>query len=433
MRWDQSLRWMLMLSLEAHLGVALLVLLGFLSADFGTMLALAVGGSLLLALGGWLYQGGGRSMVLVVMLYPLVAVVGLVSYLLVGSALVAVVLAGLFYWRIMTVVPLQLYDYDYLRRFFSTAVVYGATLAIMAFSDKGHTADVFGMLAVLVGWYALVGYGEYLTRELPSGMSVDQRMLARLTWQQAQVQLGLTALYALAGSLVLGVLWGVWLLLQDPAKAVASYIFTPLFQLLEGGLAQLTEKTSQNKKVQDLLQPGGSDHPGADGSLADGPSLATLAMPYITGGLVLIAVLAISWWIWKRRNMSQIDAPPAPVTTAAPAQVSVIHPADTGSDGQSDQLRSLETKWSVPKDDPVRHTYYLFLRYMAGQGLVIEPDETSQEFLRRVRAVWTDAARILLAESITRVYEQHRYGQGGIKQEDIAQLLEDFHALESAP
>ncbi|MCK9905394.1 hypothetical protein MXD63_36080, partial [Frankia sp. Cpl3] len=63
--------------LEAQVIAALLALFGYLPVSFTAMFGFSLFAILSLSLGGWLYFGGGGSMGLHLLLYPLVGAVGI--------------------------------------------------------------------------------------------------------------------------------------------------------------------------------------------------------------------------------------------------------------------------------------------------------------------------------------------------------------------
>jgi hypothetical protein len=67
---------------------------------------------------------------------------------------------------------------------------------------------------------------------------------------------------------------------------------------------------------------------------------------------------------------------------------------------------------------------------MADAGLRIEPFETSQEYLRRLRREWPHPDALELAGRITRYYEQYRYLEKPLSSEELADLRDCVETIQ---
>ncbi len=431
-------RCMLAFCLESQLIAAALLLLGYLPVSFADVAAFSLLATLLLSLGGWLYHGGGISMVLHLLLYPLVGAVGVIASWVLDSWTIGLVLAGLFYWRIHTVVTLRLYHHDLLRRFILALFGYIFNLVYVVMFVSLYTADMpdyrefYAMMTLLVATYVVVGWGEFLTREKPPGVVLPLPLLARLGGQLLAAKALLTVGYAAAAGTVLALLVFFWSLVKQPFGELVYALFKPVLEWIAYLVARLSVVLKKDDRINNLNNGEGSGEQLAEELAGSGgETLFSILQPYLVGTLVLAFVLWLAWKIWQRRYVAdQAEAKASSAPTAA--TLSSLSPTAPTSSDVGTRLRNLFDEWFGPKDDRVRYLYYQFLRYMAGQGIHIEKHETSHEFLGRVSRTWSDPARIQLAARITDTYERYRYNQGKIEPEEVASLESSLKQLRNS-
>ncbi|MFY0544562.1 DUF4129 domain-containing protein [Brevibacillus sp. H7] len=428
MRASLFFRCMLAFCLESQLVAGALLLLGCLPASFFDVAVFSLAATLLLSLGGWLYHGGGNSIVLHLLLYPLVAAIGALCTWVFDSWAIGLLLAGLFFWRVHTVVTIRLYHHDLLRRFILAMfgyifnLVYVVMFVSLYQSDVPDYQEFFAMLTLLVGSYIVVGWGEFLTREKPPGVSLPPTLLARLGGQLLAAKALLTAAYATAAGLVLTLLVFLWSLIKQPFGDLLYTLFLPLLELIAYLAARLSGVLGKDDRFHNLNNGEGSGEQLAEelgGS--GGETLFSMLQPYLAAALAIAFVFWLARKIWLRRFVADKKEETVSATLST-ATVFALSPAEPVSAGIGSRLRSLFDEWFGPKDDRVRYLYYQFLRYMAAQGIKIEKHETSHEFLNRVSQVWSDQARIQLAVRITDCYERYRYYQKPLAEEEVAAL-----------
>ncbi|HZG16619.1 MAG TPA: DUF4129 domain-containing protein [Candidatus Bathyarchaeia archaeon] len=427
-------RWMTIFWLEALIATGLLSLFGYLPARFWPMLAFSAAAACLLGIGAWLYQGGGRSMSIHLLLYPLIASAGIAGYFLFDSWLVALAIAGGFYWRIHTIVTIRLYHFDLLRRFglatitFLAALIYQALYVSLSESATG-VPHLFGMLSVLLLTYLVVSEGEFLTREKPAGLSVPAHLRLRMTVELGQFKLvGLAAYTAIASALFFAGSF-LWSLVKGPLGSLLFAAFAPLLALIEQWINQLAQILSKDQRID--LVTGNDGEPGNTidhGLSGQEETLFSVMQPYLIALIVLGFAVWLGWKMWQRRHPAGAHIQPA-ASGAAPSVISPVEATGKAGSGLGGILHSFMERFSAPKDDQARYLYYQFLRYMKAQGLPMQKDETSQEFLLRIGKKWGNARQLILISQITEMYQRHRYQQHALSKEELAHLESCFQEL----
>ncbi len=420
----------LALSLEAFTGVALLLLFGFLPLSISSLLGMALLLAVLCLVGSWLYIGGGRSFTLHVLLYPFIAAIGIFSYVIFASWVVAILSAGLFFWRIQHNFSGRLYDYDYYRRTIIAILlsllnlVYQSMIVSLLSPEKPDVVPLFVMLAVVLFWSTLVGWGEYMTREQPPQTpAVDKSLLTTLCSQLLQANLTLTVLYTGIASLLLALLYGLWSIIKLPLAGLFAWMAPTLSEWIERLIEKLSGLFANLSSLQNLFShdDGVQEDTGSPLTETAATDLFSLLLPYLFTALVLVFAIWLFRTIWRRRYR-QTEQALSPDTSPGEATISPIESESPGENRPGHRLRSLLHDWRTSRDDQARYLYAQFLRYMAKHNHVIRTGETSHEFLQRIRLVWTDRSRIELAEQITRFYEQHRYNTKPLSPEEVARM-----------
>ncbi|MBO8163994.1 MAG: DUF4129 domain-containing protein [Brevibacillus sp.] len=418
-------RVILLLSMEAQMAAGLLLALRLLPADFTDLFRFLIAASLVLGLGAWLYQRGGASLALHMLLYPLAMAVGFITFHLSQSAFLGLALAAAYYWRIHTLSGSPLEEQKpFLSRFIWTVLIYAACLFLYTLFLPGEVAPIYGMLTVSVLWFALVSTVEYVTREKPTGARTPAKRLAVLCAELAQLQfLALSGYIVCAGLVLAGLVW-VWQSAKPLLYASFLAVAGPLLGVMEEWIKQLAAWAANDPQTSNLLDGGN----GSDQSvpLESGPqheALLSQLAPYLTAFVVLCFSLWFVWRVWKTRRTGDTRGTPAP--SAKPDALITSLPAWQNPKGAwKEEVKAFWQRRTAP-DDPVRKAYHQFLLEMAKQGLPIQKDETSQEFLLRIAATQSDDRLTALATRITRRYEQHRYSPDSLSPEDLASLKTD--------
>lgn len=427
-------RWLTVFTLEAFIATGLLTLFGYLPGQFWPMLGFTVIATTLLALGAWLYQGGGRSMWIHILLYPLIAFSGMAGYLLFDSWIVGLAIAGGYYWRIHTVVTIRLCHFDLLRRFsmaviiFLSALLYHALVVSLAHGTAG-IPPLFGMLALLFIAYLIVSEGEFLTREKPAGTLVPARSRNRLVVELGLLKLIVLGAYVAVASAIFFAAAFLWSLVKGALASLLFAAFAPLLTLIEQWINRLTQALSKDRRID--LVTGNDGEPGNvvwNGVNGQEETLFSLLQPYLIGGIILAFVCWLGWKMWQRRHVP-VEQAHASESTASPSRISRIESEKSGGDGLGGMVQSLLDRWRVPKDDQARYLYYQFLRYMKAQGLPMRKDETSREFMLRIQQEWQQDRRLSLVVQITDFYQRHRYQKQPLSSEEMALLENCFREL----
>jgi hypothetical protein len=430
-------RWLTAFTLEAYIAAGLLTLFGYLPTTFASMFGFTVIASLLLAFGGWLYQGGGRSVWLHLLLYPLILAAGLVSYQVFDSWLAAILLAGSCFWRIHTIVTIRLYHFDLLRRFalavlpFMGSLIYQALIVPIYTGKPDGIVPLFEMLTALLLSFLVSSWGEFLTREKPSGITVAPPLRWRFALELGQAKLMMLGAYTLLASAVFFLGSVLWTWVKPLLGTFLYHLFAPLLRLIEQWISQLTLVLSKDKRIDLVTGNDGEAGKTIDyGQGAEGETLFSILQPYLIGLVVLVFAGWLGWKMWQRRHRPQESLEAA---GNAPAQATIrpVEQSHAGDAGLGGRFRAIIDQWLGPRDDKARYLYYQFLRYMAAQGLAMRKDETSREFMRRVQSAWTDERRVSLVSQITDYYQRHRYDQKPLSAEDIAALEQCFQQLKS--
>ncbi|WP_312114548.1 DUF4129 domain-containing protein [Brevibacillus reuszeri] len=429
-------RWTLAFWLEALLIGSCLTLLGWMSAGLSPLLAFTVISLLLLIAGSWLYQGGGRSLLLHLLLYPTVLGVGLFSYYMFGSWLIALLLAGLYYWRIHSVSADGIGHANLQRRFVLALMVCLMQLVVagvygsVAHPDTFDPGVYYEMLMLILGSFLLVSMGAYVLREesLPVRLSAKIRMT--LGGQVLGSRLLLIALYLAGGSALLGLLQLLWSWLKGPIGSALYFLLVPLLKVLTEWMEGLSEKMGKDRRVTDLLNNQGQGEEMPHEQVNAGEPLISMLEPYLIAAVILVFLIILGRYMWKRRYQAIQESKKEAVTASPTVYTPVSSVPD--QDDTSWDVANWFKKPIGPTEEPARYAYFQFLQEMAKQGFTIHRHETSQEFLRRIqRHPLPNPNRLELASRITGYYEQYRYQEQSLRDTDLEAMQEAVQALRS--
>jgi hypothetical protein len=432
-------RWTTAFALEAYLAAGLLTLFGYLPATFAAMFGFTVIATLLLAFGGWLYQGGGRSMTVHLLLYPVILAAGVASFLMFDSWLAAILLAGGYFWRIHTIVTIRIYHFDLLRRFalavlsFLGCLIY-QTIIVPVTKGNPSIIPLFGMLAALLLTFLVCSWGEFLTREKPVGISVAPALRWRFALELGQAKLAVLGGYvALASALFfLGAFLWAWV-----KALVGPFLYSlaaPLLRMIERWITQLAGTLAKDKRIDLVTGSDGEAGTTIDaGDIASGPSLFERLEPYLAAAVIAAFAAWLGWKMWQRRHRPAEQTVHLQASSPETAVSRLEQPASGSGNALGSRIRDMFGQWFGHQDDKARYVYSQFLRYMAAQGLPMRKDETSREFMLRVQSVWLDEQRVSLVAKITDFYQRHRYHQRPLTEEELAALENCLQQLKSSP
>ncbi|MGE5702164.1 MAG: DUF4129 domain-containing protein [Clostridia bacterium] len=417
----------LLLSLEAQAIVLFAFFTPYVPFSVFTALSLFVTASLLLAAGVIFYQKSDRGFQGLILLYLLVALVAAAAYLYTDSLLMAVVCPVLFYWRLHRMAEETITRTDLTKRFTLVMLVYVCLLIWLLLRQNSLITGVYTLLTVSTLWYLASGYLEFVTRE-KRALHASGGKLPVLTGQQLGVHALLIGGYVLAATAayyVLGLLWG---LIKGPILDLIKLILIPLVGWLEGLLEQMKQKLSQKPALNELLSP-------PDGIMREeitgpppGEDLISRLEPYLIMLGIVLVIAGLGWIMWKRYRQNKEPYVTEDVIVPVEIQVEKL---DTPSHEGQEPAESRLQKWQVPENDRIRYAYYQFLLHLGKNGLLISGEETSSEYLRRLRKRLSDERLIQLAQVITSVYEQYRYGNKQLSEKEMQQLENSVEELQS--
>ncbi|MGG1660486.1 DUF4129 domain-containing protein [Brevibacillus sp. NRS-1366] len=430
-------RWTLAFWLETLLVGGALMMLGWMSAGLGQLLVFCAIASLLLIAGSWLYHGGGRSLLLHLLLYPLVAGVGLLTFVTYDSWMIALILAGVFYWRIHSVSSEGIGHASLQRRFVLALMVCVMQLAVaglygsIAHPDTFDPNVYYGILVLVLGSYLLIALGAYVLREEALSIRVPVRLGIILGGQVLGTRLLLSAGYLVLGSALLGLLHLLWTWLKGPLGAGLYFLMEPALRALTEWIESLSEKMGKDQRVNNLLNNQGQGEEMPPQQVDAYEPLFSMLEPFLIGLVILVFLTILGRYMWKRRYQAR-HSPEKDVASASPA---VYTSLDSTSDPDAAQwdVSQWFKKPVGPADDPVRYAYYQFLQEMASAELSIQPHETSQEFLQRIKKHPSlDPVRLELATQITGFYEQYRYQEKSLRDTELDAMKKAVQTLRFA-
>ncbi|MFD2369564.1 DUF4129 domain-containing protein [Brevibacillus sp. GCM10020057] len=430
-------RWALAFWLEALLLAGVVMLFGLLSASLENFLLFGVFVSLLFVLGGIVFHEGGRHSLLQALLYLLVAGAGALAYLVFGSWMIALLAASLYYWRIHAVASAGVSHAALQRRFvlalmaclmkLALAALFGAAVHAAAFDATPY----YGMMALTLGSYLVIGLLEYVTRERDAAVRPPLPIRVRLGGQLLASHSLLLIGYAAAAAVVLGLLGLLWGWAKGLLGSVLYRLSQPLLEKLTEWAEGLSGVLGTDPRVDDLLANQGQSGDQSLLPVDTGEPLLSLLEPYMLATVSLVVIAALGRAIWKRR-FRKSDT----IVQTAPAAEAAWTPLPTEDREDARLLREVR-QWfkKAPgrADDPVRYAYYQFLQYTAAKGIPIHRFETSQEYLRRLQQSWHDPSTIELARQITRYYEQYRYREQSLSPADLTAMQQAVRALREKP
>lgn len=430
-------RWTLAFWLEAMLTGVFLILFGYMTAGFSQLLWFCLVAAILLIAGSWLYHSGGGRFMLHLLLYPLVFVIGMGSYYLYDSWLIALILAAVYFWRVQSAAS-EGYRHDSLQRRFVLALMAGLiqlvlTVLYTSIVDPGSysLAASFSMLVLITLSYIFVAIVAFVLRE----GSLSTRLPARISLLLGSQVLGtrflLIAGYLAIGSIVLSLIYWIWSWLKGPVSAGLYTLFEPVLIFIVELFEQLYERANQKQaNIQVLMESAGPREDNPVVQIQLGESLFSVLQPYLIIAFILACVIMLGRYIWKKRFMGTITLE----TEVAAAQNTVLTTVPPSSSEES--VEDGSAKWFKqpvgPEDDPTRYAYYQFLVLMEKQGMPIELHETPQEFFNRLREQsLLDAAQLDAVARITRYYQQYRYQEKSLPEADLTAMQQAVQTLGS--
>ncbi|MDF2679312.1 MAG: hypothetical protein K0R47_502 [Brevibacillus sp.] len=431
-------RWTLAFWLEALLLAGGFMLFGYLSASFGPFLLFGIIASLLFAMGGLIFHEGSRNPLFPMLLYVIVAGVGVLGYLVFDSWMIALIAAALFFWRIQAVASDGISHANLQRRFVLVLLVCLVQLVIgglygsAVHSEAFQATTYYWMLGLTLGSYLLLSLLEYVTREQIITPRLPASSRVKLGGQVLAAHSLVTIGYLLVASAVLGALALLWSWVKGPLGSGLYWLMKPILEQLAAWTEGLSGVLGKDRRVNDLLdnQGQGGDQPYLPTD--QGEPLFNVLEPYLIVGVSLLILIGLARFIWKRRHHKEGAPEQTPPTSDATAWTPL-----SGSDGEEGSplrdIRHWFKKTPGPADDPARYAYYQFLKHTASRGMPIYRFETSQEYLKRLQQQWQDAASLQLAATITDSYEKYRYHEQSLSPEELAAMQQAVKSLRETP
>lgn len=431
-------RWTLAFWLEALLLAGGFMLFGYLSASFGQFLLFGIIASLLFVMGGLIFHEGSRNPLLPLLLYVIVAGVGVLGYLVFDSWMIALIVAALFFWRIQAVASDGISHANLQRRFVLVLMVcliqlvIGGLFGSAVHSDTFHTSTYYWMLGLTLGSYLLLSLLEYVTREQIITTRLPVSIRVKLGGQVVAAHSLVTIGYLLVASAVLGALALLWSWVRGPLGSGLYWLIEPILKKLADWAEGLSGVLGRDGRVNDLLDNQGQDTDQSYLPIDQGEPLINILEPYLIAGASLLILIVLARFIWKRRYLKQGAPEQAPPTSDATAW----NPLSGSGGEEGSPLRDVRhwfKKTPGPADDPVRYAYYQFLEHTASRGMPIFRSETSQEYLQRLQQHWQDPASLQLAATITDSYEKYRYREQALAPEELAAMEQAVKSLRETP
>lgn len=421
--------------MEALVTAGLLMLFSYLPISVAQMLFFALAASALFLIGSWLHQSGSRILLLHFLMYPLLAGIGMLGYMFFDSWLIALLLTGLLYWRIQSISQSS-FQYDNLQNRFFLAICICLTHLMISVlflrTANGVAFDpvpFYGMLALILASYLVLNWIIYMTdlrntQARPSvgtAVSLGTRLLATRSL--------VVAGYVLCASLLLWLLRSLWARLKEPVGEMLYLLFSPILELLAEWSQHLAGLLVNNKRITDMIQDqGGAAEQANENMNGTGVPLFASLEPYLIGGTILLVAVLLALYIWRQRNLTQAKADhQESLPIASNVLTDLVAPEEPGQPALD--LDRFFHRRPGPSEDPVRYAYFEFLQHMSRQGIQIYRYETSQEFLQRLRRQLDSAEHLVLAERITRYYEQYRYQEHSLSPEDLAAMQQAVRQL----
>ncbi|QDX92324.1 DUF4129 domain-containing protein [Brevibacillus laterosporus] len=420
-----SLRNTLRLSLEAQIITLLLFLTPYLAFTVTRGMGLFICISLLFAVGTYCYEKSNHAFIGLIMLYLMVAFVGMVAYFYFNSMLLALMGAGIYYWRLHALAGNGVLLVDLIKRFTIVMLVYTFFLLIQKLGSNPNLGDTPLLVAVSTIWFLIICYIEFITREnrlrFTSGGT-----LSGLVIQHWGLQTLLIGAYVLAASLVFISISLVWNLLLGPIGSVAKSLLTPILLWLDGLIQTLQEMASSNSSLTNYLDGQKPNDTKWEAPPDNGDDLLSRLEPYLISGAVTLILVFFTWRIWK--HYRQKKKPATQSDTSSPTTTEIEKLDQSAKSGEEHSQKELQ-KWHVQKEDRVRFAYYQFLIHMGKEDILIHIDETSSEYLHRLQIICPNYQMIEYAKRITTAYEAYRYGDIPLSEQEIQLLQSDVGKL----
>ncbi|TKI57682.1 DUF4129 domain-containing protein [Brevibacillus antibioticus] len=430
-------RWTLAFWLEAMLMGVCLILFGYMTAGFGQLLTFCLAAAILLLAGSWLHYGGGGRFMLHLLLYPLVFFIGMGSFYLYDSWLIALVLAAVYFWRVQSAAS-EGYRHDSLQRRFVLALMAGLIQLVIAvlytsIVDPGSYSlgASFSMLVLITLSYMLVAIGAFVLREGSLSTRLPARIRLLLGSQVLGTRIFLIAGYLAVSSIVLSLIYWIWSWIKGPVSAALYTLFEPVLIFIVKLFEHLYERANQKQAAIKLVTDSTGqkpDNPSVQVQL--GESLFSVLQPYLIIAFILACVILLGRYIWKKRFKGSISLEKE--VAAAQNTILTTVPPSTSEESAEDGSAKWFKQPVGPEDDPTRYAYYQFLVLMEKRGVPIKLHETPQEFFNRLREQpLLDAGQLDAVARITRYYQQYRYQEQSLPEADLTAMQQAVQMLGS--
>ncbi|MBG9787404.1 DUF4129 domain-containing protein [Brevibacillus laterosporus] len=420
-----SFRNTLLLTLEAQIITLFLFLTAFLPFTFKEGIGLFICISLLFAIGTCCYEKINQKFVGLLMLYGMVALVGIVAFLYFNSMLLALLGAGIYYWRLHAITDHDVILPDLMKRFTIIMLAYAYFLLFQKLSADPHLGDTPLLLTVSMIWFLMICYMEFITRykrmSLTSGGTLS--ILVTQHWGLETLLLGA---YVVGASLVYSLVSLGWGLLLGPIGTVAKNLLTPILLWLDRVIQNLQEMASSNSSLTNYLDDQKPEDKNWEAPLDNRDDILSLLEPYLISAFVILILVFLSWKIWKHSHQKKKQYIQSNMFSPATTQIDKLN--QSAKSTKEDSQKELQT-WKVQKEDSIRYAYYQFLMHMGKEEFLIYPEETSSEYLHRLQSICPNQQMVELAKRITTAYEAHRYAGVTLSEQEIALLQADVGQL----
>ncbi|MGO0062756.1 DUF4129 domain-containing protein [Brevibacillus fluminis] len=414
------LRSSLALTFEAQIIALLLFVTPYLAFSGKSAIGLFLTISVLFSAGSFFYQKSSRGFLGLILLSLTVLLVAVLGYVYADSVILALAGAAVYYWRLHVRAAEGITLPELTKRFTLVMFTYVCLMIWLALTGAFSLADLMLALSFSTVWFLIMCYLEFLTRDAGSA-ALSGGKIAVFASQQAGLAIGIIAVFLTAASLLYYALAYGFALIKGPVLSLLKVVFMPLLLWLDSLVAALKGKASNNTALNKFLEQGG----GAQQEYAPPPpvqqDLFSRLEPYLIALVALLILFVLARMVWKHyKKNKRVDQPMQPITP--PAQtVEKLSPSVIVEEKPHENLQ----KWHVPQNDRVRYAYYRFLQQMSERGMLIHLEETSREFLQRIRAAYANSPVTPLAERITRTYESYRYGGQQLAEDEIVRMEAD--------
>ncbi|RNB87028.1 DUF4129 domain-containing protein [Brevibacillus fluminis] len=418
------LRSSLALTFEAQIIALLLFITPYLAFSGKSAIGLFLTISVLFSAGSFFYQKSSRGFLGLILLSLTVLLVALLGYVYADSVILALIGAAVYYWRLHARAAEGITLPELTKRFTLVMFAYVCLMIWLAMTGAFSLADLMLAISFSTIWFLIMCYLEFLTRDTGSS-ALSGGKIGVFAGQQAGLTIGIITVFLAAASLLYYALAYSFTWIKGPVFSLLKVVFMPLLLWLDSLIAALKGKASNNTALNKFLEQSGDSQQEYAPPPPVQQDLFSRLEPYLIALVALLILFVLGRMVWRHYTKNKrVDQPAQPITP--PAQtVEKLAPSVITEEKTHENLQ----KWHVPQNDRVRFAYYQFLQQMSKRGMLIHLEETSREFLQRIRSTYISSPLTPLAERITRAYESYRYGGQQLAEDEIARMETDVAEL----